>query len=76
VPKGAEREIPNKNHYISEPGSERQRSHVVSHVWEIDTMQMQTVLWKTSHTKGRSEAGERGKKKEVEKVDMVDILSI
>jgi hypothetical protein len=35
----------------SKPDLERQRPHVFSHIWKIDTIQIQAILWKTYHTK-------------------------
>jgi hypothetical protein len=43
-------------------GSEYQRLHVFSHVWNIDLIHIQAILWKTGPDKGRSH--KRGKKKE------------
>jgi hypothetical protein len=34
------------------------------------------ILWKTGHTNGRSHMREAGWKKDVKKVNMVDVLSI
>jgi hypothetical protein len=42
----------------SYPGSEGQRLHVFSHMWHTDPIQIQAMLWKTGHTKGRSLMGE------------------
>jgi hypothetical protein len=60
----------------SKLGSERQKPHIFSHIWEIDTIQMQAILWKTSYAKGRPLTGEEGWKKEVKKVNIVDELSV
>jgi hypothetical protein len=43
-------------------GSESQRLHVFSHMWNIDLIQIQAILWKTAHTKGRPHM--RGRVKE------------
>jgi hypothetical protein len=61
---------------VSKPGSERQRSHVFSHMWKRDAIPVQTVLWKTGHASGKSLTGEIGWKKKLKKVNMGDILSI
>jgi hypothetical protein len=37
---------------------------------------MQAILWKTGHAEGRALTGEGGWRKEVKKVNMVDVLSI
>jgi uncharacterized membrane protein YfhO len=55
--------------------SERQRSHDFPHMWEIDTTQIQGILCKTGYTKGSS-LMKGGKKKEIKKVNMADVLSI
>jgi hypothetical protein len=34
--------------------------HAFCHIWEIDTIQTQAMLWKTGHTKGRSLMKEGG----------------
>jgi hypothetical protein len=42
------------------PGSENQKLHVFSHMQNIDTIQIQAILGKTGHTKGRSHMREGG----------------
>jgi hypothetical protein len=42
-------------------------------MWNINPIQIQIILWKTGHTKGRSHT-ERGLKKEVKKVNIFDVL--
>jgi hypothetical protein len=44
-------------------------------MWTIGPKQIQAILCKTCHTKGRSLTGEGNFKKEVKKVNMVDVLS-
>jgi hypothetical protein len=54
-----------EGHYVkwSKLGSEKHKPHVFSHMWEIDAIWMQAMLWKTSYAKGRSLTGKRGQKK-------------
>jgi hypothetical protein len=40
-------------------GSESQRLHVFSHMWNRYLIKIQTILWKTGHAKGGSVTGER-----------------
>jgi hypothetical protein len=42
----------------------------------IDPIQIQPILWKIGHAKGKSLTGEGGWKKEANKVNIVDVLSI
>jgi hypothetical protein len=44
----------------NQPGSESQRLHVFSHMWNIDPVQIQVILWRTGHAKGKSLTGEGG----------------
>jgi hypothetical protein len=50
------------------------RGCMFSLMWNIDPIQIQIILWKADHTKGRSHMRERGEKKVVKKVNMVDVL--
>jgi hypothetical protein len=45
-------------------------------MWNIDLIQIQVMLWKTGHAKGRSHTKEGGEKNEVKEVNMVDVLPI
>jgi hypothetical protein len=45
-------------------------------IGNINPIQIQAILWKTGHTKGRSLTGEGGQKKEVKKMNMVEVLPI
>jgi hypothetical protein len=45
-------------------------------MWTIDLIQTQAILRKTGHAKRRSHMTERGQKKEVKKVNMVDVFPI
>jgi hypothetical protein len=56
--------------------AQKDKGHIFSLMLEIDTVQMQAILWKTDHAKGRSLTGEGELKKEVKKVNMVDVLSV
>jgi hypothetical protein len=38
----------------NQPDSEKLRPHIFSHMWNKDPIQIQAILWKTGHTKGRS----------------------
>jgi hypothetical protein len=56
----------------SKPGSESQRLHVLSHMWNIDPIQIQAILWKTGHAKRRSLKREGGLKKENKEENIVE----
>jgi hypothetical protein len=65
-------------HHIkwSKSDLKRWRLQIFPHTWEIDTIWIKTLLWKTGYTKERSLTGEEGEKKEVKKVYMGDVLPI
>jgi hypothetical protein len=44
----------------SYPGPESQRLHVFSTMWTTDLVQIQTILLKTGHTKGKSHTRQWG----------------
>jgi hypothetical protein len=50
---------------------------IVKQYIEIDLIEIQAILWKQGHAKGRTHIYERGRvKEEVKKVNMVDVLPI
>jgi hypothetical protein len=57
-------------------GSERQRQHIISYMWEMDKIQIQATVWKTVFIKEKSVIRKGGVKKEVKKVNMGGIFSI